>query len=103
MQVGLDLLTSAICKSPLQFQPTNIYQLLYLTSSTFHAGVGVLANTFLLLIILYLLVIESYHTEFLTGTIQLDASINIETYGGEDAYISRYMCSNCLLSNFFTK
>ncbi|MGB5026513.1 MAG: hypothetical protein WBO44_14245, partial [Saprospiraceae bacterium] len=35
MQVGLDLVTSAICKSQLQFQQTNIYQLLYLTSTTY--------------------------------------------------------------------
>jgi hypothetical protein len=35
MQVGLDNVTSAICKSRLQFRQTNIYQLLYLTSSTY--------------------------------------------------------------------
>jgi peroxiredoxin len=35
MQVGLDNVTSAICKSQLQFRQTNIYQLLYLTSSTY--------------------------------------------------------------------
>jgi hypothetical protein len=35
MQVGLHLVTSAIWKSLLQFQPTSIYHLLYLTSSTY--------------------------------------------------------------------
>jgi len=35
MQVGQDVKTSAYCKSQLQFQQTNNYQLLYLTSSTY--------------------------------------------------------------------
>jgi len=35
MQVGLDIVTSANCKSQLQFQQTNNYQLLYLTSTTY--------------------------------------------------------------------
>jgi ligand-binding sensor domain-containing protein len=35
MQVGLDIVTSAFCKSQLRFQLMNIYQLLYLTSSTY--------------------------------------------------------------------
>jgi hypothetical protein len=35
MQVGLDIETSANCKSQLQFQQTNIYQLLFLTSSIY--------------------------------------------------------------------
>jgi len=34
MQVELDLVTSAYCKSQLQSQPTNNYQFLYLTSTT---------------------------------------------------------------------
>jgi hypothetical protein len=34
MQVGPDLVTSANCKSQLQFQQTHNYQLLYITSST---------------------------------------------------------------------
>jgi hypothetical protein len=35
MQVGLDLVASANCKSKLQFHQTNKYQLLYSTSSTY--------------------------------------------------------------------
>ena len=35
MQVGLDIVTSAIYKSQPQFQQTNNYQLLYITSSTY--------------------------------------------------------------------
>jgi hypothetical protein len=44
MQVGLDVETSAICKSQLQFQPTNIYQLLYLTSSTYFQSAAVMGR-----------------------------------------------------------
>jgi hypothetical protein len=41
MQVGHDVVTSAICKSQLQFQRTNNYQLLYLTSSTYFQSAAV--------------------------------------------------------------
>jgi len=44
MQVGLDIVTSAICKSQLQFQQTNIYQLLYLTSSTYFQSAAVIGR-----------------------------------------------------------
>ena len=44
MQVGLDLVTSANCKSQLQFQPTNIYQLLCLTSSTYFQSAAVVGR-----------------------------------------------------------
>jgi hypothetical protein len=44
MQVGLDIATSAICKSQLQFQPTNIYQLLYLTSSSYFQSAAVVGG-----------------------------------------------------------
>jgi hypothetical protein len=47
MQVGLGLVTSAICKSQLQSNQTNYYQLLFLTSSAvillgFNSGPGVI-------------------------------------------------------------
>ena len=35
MQVGFDLVPSANCKSQLQFQLTNNYQLLYITSTIY--------------------------------------------------------------------
>ena len=42
MQVGLDVVTSSISKSKLQFQQTNNYQLLYITSTIyFHSAVVV--------------------------------------------------------------
>jgi len=44
MQVGLDLITSANCKSQLQFQQTNIYELLYLTSSTYFQSAAVIGR-----------------------------------------------------------
>jgi hypothetical protein len=48
MQVGLDIVTSANCKSRLQFQPTNIYQLLYLTSSTYFQSAAARADGILI-------------------------------------------------------
>jgi len=44
MQVGHDLVTSANCKSQLLFRPTNIYQLLYLTSSTYFQSAAVMGR-----------------------------------------------------------
>ena len=44
MQVGLDILTSAICKFQLQFQQTNNYQLLYLTSSIYFQSAAVMGR-----------------------------------------------------------
>ena len=44
MQVGHDLVTSAICKCQLQLQQTNIYQLLYLTSSTYFQSAAVMGR-----------------------------------------------------------
>jgi hypothetical protein len=44
MQVGLDIVTSANCKSQLQFQQTNIYQLLYLTSSIYFQSAAVMGR-----------------------------------------------------------
>jgi hypothetical protein len=44
MQVGPDILTSAICKFQLQFRQTNIYQLLYLTSSTYFQTAAVMGG-----------------------------------------------------------
>ena len=44
MQVGLDIVTSANCKSQLQFQQTNNYQLLYLTSSTYFQSAAVIGR-----------------------------------------------------------
>jgi hypothetical protein len=44
MQVGHDLVTSANCKSQLQFQQTNIYHLLYLTSPTYFQSAAVMAD-----------------------------------------------------------
>ncbi len=44
MQVGQDIVTSANCKSQLQFQQTNIYQLLYLTSSTYFQSAAVMGR-----------------------------------------------------------
>ncbi len=41
IQVGLDIVTSANCKSQHQFQPTNVYQLLYLTSSIYFQSAAV--------------------------------------------------------------
>jgi hypothetical protein len=41
MQVGLDLVTSANCKSQLQFQQTNNYQLLYITSTLYFKSAAV--------------------------------------------------------------
>jgi hypothetical protein len=41
MQVGLDIVTSAICKSQLQFQQTNNYQHLYVTSSKYFQSAAV--------------------------------------------------------------
>jgi len=48
MQVGLDIVTSAICKSQLQFQQTNNYQLLYLTSSTYFQSAAARADGILI-------------------------------------------------------
>ena len=44
MQVGLDVLTSANCKSQLQFQQTNNYQLLFLTSSKYFQSAAVIGR-----------------------------------------------------------
>jgi hypothetical protein len=44
MQVGLDLVTSAICKSQLQFRLTNIYQLLFLISTTYFQSAAVMGR-----------------------------------------------------------
>ncbi len=44
MQVGLDNQTSTNCKSQLQFQRKNIYQLLYLTSSTYFQSAAVMGR-----------------------------------------------------------
>jgi hypothetical protein len=44
MQVGLDIVTSANCKSQLQFGRTNYYQLLYLTSSTYFQAAVVMGR-----------------------------------------------------------
>jgi hypothetical protein len=44
MQVELDIVTSAICKSQLQFGQTNNYQLLYLTSSTYFQSAAVMGR-----------------------------------------------------------
>ena len=48
MQVGQDIVTSANCKFQLQFQPTNIYQLLNLTSSTYFQSAAVMADGILI-------------------------------------------------------
>jgi len=44
MQVGLDIVTSAIRKSQLQFRQTNIYQVLYKTSSTYFQSAAVMGR-----------------------------------------------------------
>jgi len=44
MQVGHDIVTSANCKSQLQFQQTNYYQLLYLTSTTYFQSAAVMGR-----------------------------------------------------------
>jgi hypothetical protein len=44
MQVGLDIVTLTNCKSQRQFQQTNIYQLLYLTSSTYFQSAAVMGR-----------------------------------------------------------
>lgn len=44
MQVRPDIVTSTICKSQLQFGQTNIYQLLYLSSSTYFQSAVVLGR-----------------------------------------------------------
>jgi hypothetical protein len=44
MQVGQDVVTSSNCKSRLQFQSTNIYQLLYLASSTYFQSAAVMGR-----------------------------------------------------------
>ena len=44
MQVGQDVVTSAICKSKLQFQQKNIYQDMYLTSSTYYQSAAVVGG-----------------------------------------------------------
>jgi hypothetical protein len=44
MQVGLDLKTSAKYKAQLQFWLMNIYQLLYLTSSTYFQSAAVIGR-----------------------------------------------------------
>jgi len=44
MQVGLDLVTSSIFKSQLQFQQTNNYQFLYLNSSKYSQSAGVMGR-----------------------------------------------------------
>jgi hypothetical protein len=48
MQVGLDILTSAICKSELQFGQTNYYQLLFLTSTIYFQSAAVQADGMLI-------------------------------------------------------
>jgi hypothetical protein len=44
MQVGQDIVTSAICKSQVQFGQTNIYQLLFLISSTYFQSAAVMGR-----------------------------------------------------------
>ena len=44
MQVGHDIVTSANCKSQLQFGQTNNYQLLYLTSSIYFQSAAVMGR-----------------------------------------------------------
>jgi len=44
MQVGLDIVTSANCKSQLQFRLTNNYQLLFLISSTYFQSAAVIGR-----------------------------------------------------------
>jgi len=44
MQVGQGIVTSAICKFQLQFQQTNYYQLLYLTSSIYFQSAAVMGR-----------------------------------------------------------
>lgn len=44
IQVGRDVVTSAICKSQLQFQQTNIHQLLSLTSLTYFQSAAVMGR-----------------------------------------------------------
>ena len=48
MQVGLDIATSANCKSQLRFGQTNNYQLLYITSSIYFQSAGVRADGILI-------------------------------------------------------
>jgi len=45
MQVGQDVVTSSNCKPQFQFQPTNNYQLLYITSSTYFQATVVMGQT----------------------------------------------------------
>jgi len=44
MQVGHDIVTSAICKSQLRFWQTNNYQLLYITSSIHFQSAAVIGR-----------------------------------------------------------
>lgn len=44
MQVGLDIVTSANCKSQLQFGQTNNYQLLYITSTKYFQSAVVMGR-----------------------------------------------------------
>ena len=44
IKVGLDLVTSAICKSQLQFQQTNYYQLLFITSTIYFQSAAVMGR-----------------------------------------------------------
>ena len=44
MQVGLDIVTSPNCKSQLQFQQTNYYQLLYITSTIYFQSAAVIGR-----------------------------------------------------------
>ena len=44
MQVGHNLVTSAICKSQLQFQQTSNYQLLYITSTIYFQSAAVMGR-----------------------------------------------------------
>jgi hypothetical protein len=44
MQVGLDVVKSAICKSHLQFQQTNIYRLLYISSTKYFQSAAVMGR-----------------------------------------------------------
>jgi hypothetical protein len=46
MQVGLDIVTPANCKSQLQFQQANNYQLLYITSATYFQSVAVMGRRY---------------------------------------------------------
>jgi hypothetical protein len=44
MQVGLDIVISASCKAQLQFQQTNYYQLLYITTTIYFQSAAVVGE-----------------------------------------------------------